>query len=316
MLYSAVLMRRLYLITRDLHLYLGMFISPFVLVFSLSVILLVHGCVPAAIPEPAVRTVTGLSLPVGLERLAGRDLVNALRPVLDAIGVKGEVDFIRAIPREHSLVIPVHLPGRDTVGNINLNARPAQRKYPRQQPLHASLEMVRRCHRVPDSVPDGERYLPVDCPAGRAAHRSGADCGRSVLFCGNRVCRLSVVKLPPGPGPARSQAFSSSGTASCITTLPVARPTPARLDVRTNRPGYNYGALWRLGSACSAAERLSSAFSGLGLELSSPPERLQRTAEVSKSANCGAALASPTTSQGPNVADSPNCPDRCKTPVG
>ena len=41
MLYSAVLMRRLYLITRDLHLYLGMFISPFVLVFSLSVILLV-----------------------------------------------------------------------------------------------------------------------------------------------------------------------------------------------------------------------------------------------------------------------------------
>src|ERR1019366_3977392 len=104
MLYSAVLIMRLYLITRDLHLYLGMFISPFVLVFSLSVILLIHGWVPAATPEPAVRTVTGLSLPVGLERLAGRDLVNALRPVLDAIGVKGEVDFIRAISRAHSLV--------------------------------------------------------------------------------------------------------------------------------------------------------------------------------------------------------------------
>src|ERR1017187_9155411 len=102
-----------------------MFISPFVLVFSLSVILLVHGWVPAATPEPAVRTVTGLSLPVGLERLAGRDLVNALRPVLDALGVKGEVDFIRAIPREHSLVIPVHLPGRDTSVNINLETRSA-----------------------------------------------------------------------------------------------------------------------------------------------------------------------------------------------
>ena len=99
MLYSAVLMRRLYLVTRDLHLYLGMFISPFVLVFSLSVILLVHGWVPAVTPEPAVRTITSLSLPAGLERLAGRDLVNALRPVLDEIGVKGEVDFIRAIPR-------------------------------------------------------------------------------------------------------------------------------------------------------------------------------------------------------------------------
>src|ERR1035441_10487349 len=65
MLYSAVLMRRLYLITRDLHLYLGMFISPFVLMFSLSVILLVHNWVPAATPEAAVRTVTGLSLPAG-----------------------------------------------------------------------------------------------------------------------------------------------------------------------------------------------------------------------------------------------------------
>jgi len=113
-------MRRLYLITRDLHLYLGMFISPFVLAFSLSVIFLVHGWVPVATPKPAVRTVTGLSLPGGLEALAGRELVNALRPVLDEIGVKGEVDFIRAIPREHRLVIPVHLPGRETTLNIDL----------------------------------------------------------------------------------------------------------------------------------------------------------------------------------------------------
>ena len=119
-------MRRLYPITRDLHLYLGLFISPLVLVFSLSVILLVHGWAPAASPESAVRTVTDLSLPAGLERLTGRDLVIALRPVLDAIGVKGEVDFIRAIPREHSLVIPVHVPGRDTSVNINLESRSAE----------------------------------------------------------------------------------------------------------------------------------------------------------------------------------------------
>jgi len=118
-------MRRVYQITRDLHLYLGLFISPFVLVFSLSVILLVHGGVPAASPEPTVRTVTGLSLPEGLERLAGRDLINALRPVLDAIGVKGEVDFVRAIPTEHRLVMPVRLPGRETSVSINLEDRSA-----------------------------------------------------------------------------------------------------------------------------------------------------------------------------------------------
>jgi hypothetical protein len=102
-----------------------MFISPFVLVFSLSVILLVHGWVPAATPVAAVRTVTGLSLPAGMEHLAGRDLLNVLRPVLDAIGVKGEVDFIRSVPAEHSLVIPVHLPGRDTSVNLNLETRSA-----------------------------------------------------------------------------------------------------------------------------------------------------------------------------------------------
>jgi hypothetical protein len=36
-------MRRLYLITRDLHLYFGLFLSPFILVFSVSVFYLVHG---------------------------------------------------------------------------------------------------------------------------------------------------------------------------------------------------------------------------------------------------------------------------------
>ena len=35
-------MKRFYLITRDLHLYLGLFISPFVLLFAISVIFLVH----------------------------------------------------------------------------------------------------------------------------------------------------------------------------------------------------------------------------------------------------------------------------------
>jgi hypothetical protein len=102
-----------------------MFISPFVLVFSLSVILLVHGWGLPSTPKPEVRTVTGLSLPAGLERLTGRNLVNALRPVLDTIGVKGEVDFIRAIPRERRLVIPVHLPGLDTSVDLNWETRSA-----------------------------------------------------------------------------------------------------------------------------------------------------------------------------------------------
>ena len=34
--------KRFYLITRDLHLYFGLFVSPFVLVFAFSVFFLVH----------------------------------------------------------------------------------------------------------------------------------------------------------------------------------------------------------------------------------------------------------------------------------
>jgi len=118
-------MKSLYLVTRDLHLYLGLFISPFLLVFSFSVILLVHGWLPAAAPQSAVRTVTNLSLPAGLDHLAGRELVTALRPVLDAVGVKGEIDYIRAIPSEHSLIVPVHLPGLEINVDINVETRSA-----------------------------------------------------------------------------------------------------------------------------------------------------------------------------------------------
>ena len=41
-------MRRLYLVTRDLHLYIGLFLSPFVLVFAVSVVYLGHGLAPRA----------------------------------------------------------------------------------------------------------------------------------------------------------------------------------------------------------------------------------------------------------------------------
>ena len=113
-------MRRFYLITRDLHLYFGLFISPFVLVFSLSVFWLVHGLPQrnAAAPD-ASRSVSGLTVPAGVERLQGRARVDALRPVLDQLGVGGEVDFIRHVASEHRLVIPVRVPGRETMVSLD-----------------------------------------------------------------------------------------------------------------------------------------------------------------------------------------------------
>jgi hypothetical protein len=113
-------MRRLYLITRDLHLYVGLFISPYVLVFCLSVFYLVHGLAARPGPETsdASRNVP-VSVPPDLPRQQGRARVDALRPVLAQLGVQGEIDFVRHLAREHRLIVPVRLPDRDTVVDID-----------------------------------------------------------------------------------------------------------------------------------------------------------------------------------------------------
>jgi hypothetical protein len=114
-------MRRFYRVTRDLHLYAGLFLSPFILVFSISVFYLVHGAAQRPAPDrtAAVQTFTGLILPPDLPRLQGRARVDALRPVLDQIGVRGEIDFVRHLAKERRLVVPVRLPNRDTILTID-----------------------------------------------------------------------------------------------------------------------------------------------------------------------------------------------------
>jgi hypothetical protein len=114
-------MRRFYRITRDLHLYVGLFLSPFILIFSISVFYLVHGIAqrPAPARTAAVQTFTGLILPPDLPRLQGRARVDALRPVLDQIGVRGEIDFVRHLAKERRLIVPVRLPNRDTILTID-----------------------------------------------------------------------------------------------------------------------------------------------------------------------------------------------------
>jgi hypothetical protein len=114
-------MRRFYLVTRDLHLYVGLFISPFVLVFAVSVFYLVHGFAqrPAPGPADAPRTIANLRIPPDIVRTEGRARVDALRPVLDQLGVRGEIDFVRHVPGEHRLIVPVRLPDRDTTVSLD-----------------------------------------------------------------------------------------------------------------------------------------------------------------------------------------------------
>ncbi|HWR50134.1 MAG TPA: hypothetical protein VN428_03450 [Bryobacteraceae bacterium] len=119
--------RRIYLTTRDFHLYSGLFISPFVLIFAISVFFLVHAWVPGLSPEATApkRTVHGLHLSADVENLSGRPRVDAIRDVLDQAGVQGEIGFIRHMPKERRLVVPVSVPGRETTIEIDVLTRSA-----------------------------------------------------------------------------------------------------------------------------------------------------------------------------------------------
>jgi hypothetical protein len=117
---------RFYRRTRDLHLYLGLFISPFVLVFSITVFFFVHSWIPKFAPETVnTRVVSALALPGDLQKLSGRPLIDALKPTHAGMNVTGEIGFVRHMVKEDKLVIPVSIPGRATTVSIDLASHEA-----------------------------------------------------------------------------------------------------------------------------------------------------------------------------------------------
>jgi hypothetical protein len=136
--------RRFYLVTRDLHLYAGLLLSPFILVFAVSVFYLVHFRPPSA-PAGPPRVVTGVLIPANLEQLAGRDLAAALRGLLDRLGVAGEINFVQWIAKERRLVIPVMLPGYETTVDLNLEQRTASVSQRRTGTVDALIHL----HKMP-----------------------------------------------------------------------------------------------------------------------------------------------------------------------
>ena len=115
--------RPFYRVTRDLHLYFGLFISPYVLVFAVSVFFLVHRLSPSSAPTRFA--ISNLSLPPDLENLSGRPLVDRLIPILKQNGIEGELGWVQHFPKEHRFVIPVSVPGRTTTVTLDVNKREA-----------------------------------------------------------------------------------------------------------------------------------------------------------------------------------------------
>jgi hypothetical protein len=60
-----------------------------------------------------------------LQKLSGRDLIDALKPILQAMKVPGEIGFVRHQVNEQRLIIPVSIPGRATTVTNNLASHEA-----------------------------------------------------------------------------------------------------------------------------------------------------------------------------------------------
>ena len=117
---------RFYKVTRDLHLYLGLFISPFILVFSISVFFIVHSWLPGkSSGKSTTRVVPSWPLPGEWQTLSGRPLIEALKPGLEKAGIHGEVGFVQHMVQAQTLLIPVMIPGRETTVSVNLTNREA-----------------------------------------------------------------------------------------------------------------------------------------------------------------------------------------------
>jgi hypothetical protein len=112
---------------RDLHLYCGLFLCPFVLVFAISTVVLNH---PRLLPagsdlKPDETTVSGIDVPDGIDRLSGMERIRRIQPVLKKAGISGEVEWITYLPQESRMIIPVMKPGEKITLDLNLKARTA-----------------------------------------------------------------------------------------------------------------------------------------------------------------------------------------------
>jgi hypothetical protein len=129
---------------RDLHLYFGLFVSPFVLLFAASVFYLNHGKLMAG-AEPAVETYSDLSLPDSFVRLNGREAVDRAAAILPQLGVSGEIGYLRYVARDRHLIFPVSKAGAEATIDVDLDARTATVKR-RPMNLWESLSYL---HKMP-----------------------------------------------------------------------------------------------------------------------------------------------------------------------
>jgi hypothetical protein len=106
--------------TRTLHLYLGLFLSPFILVFALSAIVIAHAAMPWGGAEGPVETrIVAFTPPDIADNLAfGRAVQRALK-------LPGEIDYVGRRPAQNSIIVPIRQPGVTRTVRIDTAANSA-----------------------------------------------------------------------------------------------------------------------------------------------------------------------------------------------
>ncbi len=108
---------------RNLHLYLGLIVSPFVIVFALSAILLNHPSAP--VNQRGTVTETSVRVPEGIAGLEGMPRVQALQGVLAQIGVSGEIGWVSVDRKLNTMTVPLTRPGIETTVRLDLDRQRA-----------------------------------------------------------------------------------------------------------------------------------------------------------------------------------------------
>jgi hypothetical protein len=107
--------RRIHGWTRDLHLYAGLFLSPFILIFAVSTLVLNHPGKGGAAAEPGAPW----TQPVTFDPNAPGTLGQA-RNILGQLRLTGEIDNVQHNKKAGKLTIPVSKPGELTTVSVDL----------------------------------------------------------------------------------------------------------------------------------------------------------------------------------------------------
>ena len=114
----------LYRWTRDLHLYVGLFISPFILLFSISVFFLNHAKVDVSAMD-TIERFQPIAIPSGLDTAHGRNAVTLARQLFAPLHLSGEVGFTLYITATRHFTFPVSKPGLEATVDVDLDGRSA-----------------------------------------------------------------------------------------------------------------------------------------------------------------------------------------------